>query len=89
MCPLSSDSLQFKWRPQPEEADRNESCVSEQTELSYCNWDITDGSLEQSSLAGPLHISCPIKAPPAHAFQLPGEIYCLRAGLIQQDTEGT
>lgn len=43
----------------------------------------------KSSLAGPLHISYPIKAPPAHAFQLQSKIYCPGAGLIQQDTAGT
>lgn len=42
-----------------------------------------------SSLAGPLHISYPIKAPPAHAFQLQSEIYWPGAGLIQQDAAGT
>lgn len=41
-----------------------------------------------SSLAEPLHISYPIKAPPAHAFQLLRKIYCPGAGLIQQDTAG-
>lgn len=67
------------------------SCLpaSEQTELFYCNSEVTDGSLEQGSLAGPLHISYPIKAPPAHAFQLQSEIYCPGAGLIQQDAAGT
>lgn len=39
-----------------------------------------------SLLAGPLHISYPIKAPPAHALQLQSEIYCPGAGLSQQDT---
>lgn len=42
-----------------------------------------------SWLAGPLHISYPIKAPPAHAFQLQTEIYCPGASLIQQDAGGT
>lgn len=41
-----------------------------------------------SLLAGPLHISYPIKAPPAHALQLQSEIYCPGASLSQQDTEG-
>lgn len=71
-----------------EEAGRSEFSVCEQTELLYCNTEATDGSLEQGSLAGPLHISYPIKDPPAHAFQLQSEIYCPGAALIQQDTEG-
>lgn len=67
----------------------NEFSESEQTELSYCNSEVTDGSLKQGSLAEPLHISYPIKAPPAHVFQLQSEIYCPVAGLIQQDAAGT
>lgn len=43
----------------------------------------------RSSLAGPLNVSYPIKAPPAHAFQLQDEIYCPEAGLIQQDAADT
>lgn len=42
-----------------------------------------------SWLAEPSHISYPIKAPPAHAFQLHSEIYWPGAGLIQQDAVGT
>lgn len=42
-----------------------------------------------SLLAGPLHISYPIKAPPAHALQLQSEIYSPGAGLSQRGTEGT
>lgn len=43
----------------------------------------------KSSPAGPLHISYPIKAPPAHAFQLQDKIYCPESGLIQQDVADT
>ena len=38
----------------------------------------------KTSLAGPLHLSYPIKAPQAYAFQLQSEIYCPLAGLIRQ-----
>lgn len=61
--------------------------VSEQTSFTVTRREqMAPGS--RSSLAGPLHISYPIKALPAHAFQLQ-EIYCPEAGLIQQDAADT
>lgn len=65
------------------------SLYRKQTEHLHDNSEVTDGSLEPGSLAGPLHISYPIKAAPAHAFQLQSEIYWPGEGLIQQDAAAT